>query len=101
MFNFNFNTALSSVPGKFSGIKDGSQLSVLETAGIRDPKAFVVTYSDKEQNYKAVERLKLAFPNVPILTRAADFRQYWKAKGAVSCLDICEVRLKTSSTPPG
>ena len=48
---------------------DGSQPKVLTTAGIEDPSAFVVTYSDTEQAFKAVERLRLAYPSVPILSR--------------------------------
>lgn len=48
---------------------DGSQPKVLSTAGIEDPQAFVVTYSDSDQASKAVERLRLAYPSVPILSR--------------------------------
>lgn len=48
---------------------DGSQPKVLSTAGIEDPQAFVVTYSDSDQAAKAVERLRLAYPSVPILSR--------------------------------
>lgn len=48
---------------------DGSQPKVLTTAGIEDPQAFVVTYTDSEQASKAVERLRLAYPSVPILSR--------------------------------
>lgn len=49
---------------------DGSQPKVLTTAGIEDPQAFVVTYSDSEMASKAVERLRLAYPSVPILCRS-------------------------------
>lgn len=48
---------------------DGSQPKVLTTVGIEDPQAFVVTYADSEQASKAVERLRLAYPSVPILSR--------------------------------
>lgn len=48
---------------------DGSQPLVLETAGITSPKAFVVTYSDSEASFKAVERLRQAFPIIPIIAR--------------------------------
>lgn len=48
---------------------DGSQPKVLTTVGIEDPRAFVVTYSDSELASKAVERLRLAYPSVPILSR--------------------------------
>lgn len=48
---------------------DGSQPKVLTTVGIEDPQAFVVTYSDSELASKAVERLRLAYPSVPILSR--------------------------------
>ena len=42
---------------------------VLATAGISSPSMFVVTYGDSEQSVKAVERLRQAFPEVPILAR--------------------------------
>lgn len=48
---------------------DGSQPLVLETAGISSPKAFVVTYGDSEASFKAVERLRQAFPIIPIIAR--------------------------------
>ena len=48
---------------------DGSQPKVLITAGIENPYAFVVTHSEPEVAWQAVERLRLAFPSVPILSR--------------------------------
>ena len=48
---------------------EGSQPLVLETAGISSPKAFVVTYGDSEASFKAVERLRQAFPLIPIIAR--------------------------------
>lgn len=56
---------------------DGSQPMVLSTAGIENPKAFVVTYSDKEMCFKTVERLREAFPNTPILSRSVDMEEYY------------------------
>ena len=55
---------------------DGSQASVLTTAGIDNPKAFVVTYADLESSIKAVERLHQSFPSVPIYARAVDVTHY-------------------------
>ena len=55
---------------------DGSQKSVLITAGIENPKAFVVTYDDLETSTKAVERLHQSFPNVPIYARALDISHF-------------------------
>ena len=48
---------------------DGSQPKVLMTAGIDSPYAFVVTYSEPELATQAVERLRLAYPSVPIVSR--------------------------------
>lgn len=48
---------------------DGSQPLVLSTAGISNPKAFVVTYEDTEAIIKAVERLHQSFPSTPIFAR--------------------------------
>jgi len=56
---------------------DGSQPSVLMTAGIEAPRAFVVTYTDIETNNKAVERLHQAFPNTPIFSIAYGKNQYF------------------------
>jgi hypothetical protein len=36
---------------------------VLTTAGIENPQAFVVTYSDGDMAVTAVERLRLAYPS--------------------------------------
>lgn len=41
---------------------DGSQPLILETAGINNPKAFVVTHEDLEMALKAVERIHECFP---------------------------------------
>ena len=48
---------------------DGSQPKVLTTAGIESPHAFVVTYAEPEMASQAVERLRLAYPSVPIVSR--------------------------------
>lgn len=53
---------------------DGSQSMVLETAGIDNPKAFVVTYSDEETSLKAVERLHECYPSTPIFARYIHFQ---------------------------
>ena len=50
---------------------DGSQPKVLTTAGIENPHAFVVTYAEPELATQAVERLRLAYPSVPIISRCA------------------------------
>lgn len=63
---------------------DGSQPKVLTTAGIEDPQAFVVTYSESEQAFKAVERLRLAYPSVPILSRY----EYFDLKKATYDLSV-------------
>lgn len=57
---------------------DGSQPLVLETAGVKSPKAFIVTYSDSESSFKAVERLRQAFPNTPIIARYYHYEYYYK-----------------------
>lgn len=48
---------------------DGSQPAVLATSGITNPKLFAVTYSDPEMCFRAVERLRVSFPSVPIYAR--------------------------------
>ncbi|GJP75060.1 hypothetical protein CLOP_g5559 [Closterium sp. NIES-67] len=51
---------------------DGSRPAVLESAGIRRPKAFMVVYSSRTRSVASVERLKEAFPGVPLYARAVD-----------------------------
>ncbi|XP_059289965.1 K(+) efflux antiporter 3, chloroplastic isoform X1 [Lycium ferocissimum] len=51
---------------------DGSSPAVLQSAGISSPKAVMVMYRGKERTTKAVQRLRLAFPAVPIYARAQD-----------------------------
>ncbi|CBJ29359.1 contains similarity several bacterial glutathione-regulated potassium efflux system proteins [Ectocarpus siliculosus] len=55
---------------------DGTEPEVLKTAGMGNPKAIVVTYSNKEVSNQAVERLHQAFPGTPIFVRATDYEQY-------------------------
>lgn len=53
---------------------DGTQPSVLRTAGIEATrtKAFVITYYDSNLCLKAVEKLRVAFPQTPIISRVTD-----------------------------
>ncbi|PHT68368.1 K(+) efflux antiporter 3, chloroplastic [Capsicum annuum] len=51
---------------------DGSRPAVLQSAGISSPKAVMVMYRGKERTTEAVQRIRLAFPAVPIYARAQD-----------------------------
>ncbi|CAI5473902.1 unnamed protein product [Closterium sp. Yama58-4] len=51
---------------------DGSRPAVLESAGIHRPKAFMVVYSSRTRSVASIERLKEAFPGVPLYARAVD-----------------------------
>jgi voltage-gated potassium channel Kch len=57
---------------------DGSQRSVLSTAGIENPRAFVVTYRDPEVSIKTVERLHQSYPSTPIYARASDKSHFFE-----------------------
>jgi TrkA-N domain len=54
---------------------DGSQPNVLTTAGIdvARTKAFVVTYTDSNSCLNAVKKLRIAYPNTPIISRSREF----------------------------
>uniref|UniRef100_A0A7R9U8T7 RCK N-terminal domain-containing protein n=1 Tax=Pinguiococcus pyrenoidosus TaxID=172671 RepID=A0A7R9U8T7_9STRA len=54
---------------------DGSQQHVLQAAGVDDPRAFVVVHSDFGQRLEAVRRLRDAFPDKPIFSRASLLEQ--------------------------
>eukprot|EP00850_Spirogloea_muscicola_P015217 SM000115S23896 [mRNA] locus=s115:2248:8946:- [translate_table: standard] len=51
---------------------DGSRPMVLQTAGILRPKAVMVMYTGKQKSVQSVERIRLAWPGVPIYARAQD-----------------------------
>lgn len=51
---------------------DGSRAAVLQSAGISSPKAVMVMYEGRRRAVEAVERIRLAFPAVPIYARAQD-----------------------------
>ena len=54
---------------------DGSQPKVLVTAGIENPLAFVVTHAEPDLARESVERLRIAYPSVPIISRYV--REWW------------------------
>lgn len=61
---------------------DGSRPIVLQTAGITLPKAVMVMYTGKKTTVQSVERLRLAFPSVPIYARAQDLGHLLELKKA-------------------
>mmetsp|Transcript_11488 Transcript_11488/g.19501 ORF Transcript_11488/g.19501 Transcript_11488/m.19501 type:complete len:382 (+) Transcript_11488:1-1146(+) len=61
---------------------DASMPGVVEAAGVVTPRTFVVTYTDADVNFHAVERLHELFPSTPILTRARSQRQLFKLSEA-------------------
>lgn len=79
---------------------DGSQPKVIETAGVMNPKALVVTYTNHELALIAVERLRAAYPLVPIFARATDYEQFWRLKegGATQVVsDLSEISIRLGS----
>ncbi|CAI9104167.1 OLC1v1002792C1 [Oldenlandia corymbosa var. corymbosa] len=61
---------------------DGSLPAVLQSAGISSPKAVMVMYTGKEKTLEAVQRIRLAFPAVPIYARAQDMMHLLELKKA-------------------
>eukprot|EP00252_Welwitschia_mirabilis_P019739 TRINITY_DN4653_c0_g1_i2.p2 TRINITY_DN4653_c0_g1~~TRINITY_DN4653_c0_g1_i2.p2 ORF type:complete len:392 (+),score=112.08 TRINITY_DN4653_c0_g1_i2:1807-2982(+) len=61
---------------------DGSRPAVLQTAGITQPKAVMVVYAEKSRSVQAIERLRPAFPSVPIYAKAEDVEHLLKLKQA-------------------
>ncbi|RAL49434.1 hypothetical protein DM860_012867 [Cuscuta australis] len=61
---------------------DGSRPSVLRSAGISSPKAVMVMYAGKEKTIEAVQRIRLAFPAIPIYARARDVKHLLNLKKA-------------------
>ncbi|KAM5548500.1 K(+) efflux antiporter 3, chloroplastic [Rosa sericea] len=61
---------------------DGSRPDVLQSAGISLPKAVLVMYTAREKTLDAVQRLRLAFPSIPIYARALDLKHLVDLKKA-------------------
>ncbi|KAK9286202.1 hypothetical protein L1049_014586 [Liquidambar formosana] len=61
---------------------DGSRTAVLQSAGISSPKAVMVMYTGKNRTTEAVQRIRLAFPAVPIYARAQDLKHLLELKKA-------------------
>lgn len=79
---------------------DGSRPEVLATAGISMPKAVMVMYTGRQKSVQAVERIRLAFPHVPIYARAQDLDHLLELKQAGttdSLLENAETSLQLGS----
>ncbi|XP_020092089.1 K(+) efflux antiporter 3, chloroplastic isoform X2 [Ananas comosus] len=61
---------------------DGSRPAVLQSAGISSPKAVLIMYTGREKTIEAVQRIRLAFPGVPIYARAQDLAHLLDLKKA-------------------
>ncbi|XP_024364445.1 K(+) efflux antiporter 3, chloroplastic isoform X2 [Physcomitrium patens] len=79
---------------------DGSRPAVLQTAGIAQPKAVMVMYTGRQKSVQSVERLRQAFPQVPIYARAQDLQHLLELKhaGITDCiLENAETSLQLGS----
>ncbi|GBG71072.1 hypothetical protein CBR_g8371 [Chara braunii] len=74
---------------------DGSRPEVLLTAGINTPRALMVMYKGRERAVEAVERLRLAYPTVPIYARALDLDHLTELKLA-GATDVVPENTETS-----
>ncbi|KAJ6385525.1 hypothetical protein OIU77_028663 [Salix suchowensis] len=59
---------------------DGSLPAVLQSAGISSPKAFMIMFTGRRRTTEAVQRLRLAFPGIPIYGRAQDLTHLLELK---------------------
>ncbi|BBN13424.1 K+:H+ antiporter [Marchantia polymorpha subsp. ruderalis] len=59
---------------------DGSRPMVLQTAGISTPKGVMVMYTGRQKSVQAVERLRAAYPGIPIYGRAQDLEHLLELK---------------------
>ncbi|KAB2634835.1 K(+) efflux antiporter 3 [Pyrus ussuriensis x Pyrus communis] len=79
---------------------DGSRPAVLQSAGISSPKAVMVLYTARSRTTEAVQRLRLAFPAIPIYARALDLKHLLELKksGATDAiLESAETSLQLGS----
>uniref|UniRef100_A0ACD5X6Z8 Uncharacterized protein n=1 Tax=Avena sativa TaxID=4498 RepID=A0ACD5X6Z8_AVESA len=61
---------------------DGSRPAVMQSASISAPKAVMVMYTGKEETVESVDRLRQAFPAVPVYVRAQDMSHLLDLKKA-------------------
>ncbi|KAI3445832.1 hypothetical protein Pfo_002497 [Paulownia fortunei] len=79
---------------------DGSRPAVLQSAGINSPKAVMVMYTGKKRTIEAVQRIRLAFPAIPIYARAQDMMHLLdlkKAGATDAILEDAETSLQLGS----
>jgi voltage-gated potassium channel Kch len=79
---------------------DGSRPAVLQSAGISSPKAIMIMLTEKTKSIEAVQRLRLAFPAVPIYARARDLKHLLdlkKAGATDATLEKAETSLQLGS----
>ncbi|KAH9655312.1 RCK N-terminal domain-containing protein [Citrus sinensis] len=79
---------------------DASRPAVLLSAGITSPKAVMIMYTDKKRTIEAVQRLRLAFPAIPIYARAQDMMHLLdlkKAGATDAILENAETSLQLGS----
>ncbi|XP_075475020.1 K(+) efflux antiporter 3, chloroplastic-like, partial [Primulina tabacum] len=79
---------------------DGSRPAVLQSAGIGSPKAVMVMYTGKKKTSEAVQRIRLAFPGVPIYAWARDMMHLLdlkKAGATDAILENAETSLQLGS----
>lgn len=79
---------------------DGSRPTVLQSAGITSPKAVMVMYTGRKRTMEAVQRLRLAFPAIPIYARAQDITHLLdlkKAGATDAILENAETSLQLGS----
>ncbi|CAA2965165.1 K(+) efflux antiporter 3, chloroplastic-like [Olea europaea var. sylvestris] len=79
---------------------DGSRPAVLQSAGVSSPKAVMVMYTGKKRTIEAVQRIRLAYPSVPIYARAQDMMHLLdlkKAGATDAILENAETSLQLGS----
>ncbi|THG16101.1 hypothetical protein TEA_018927 [Camellia sinensis var. sinensis] len=79
---------------------DASRPAVLQSAGISSPKAVMVMYTGRKKTIEAVQRLRLAFPAIPIYARAQDLSHLLdlkKAGATDAILEDAETSLQLGS----
>ncbi|KAK6916240.1 Cation/H+ exchanger [Dillenia turbinata] len=74
---------------------DGSRPAVLQSAGISSPKAVMIMYTGRKRTIEAVQRIRLAFPAVPIYARAQDLKHLLDLK-RVGATDVILENAETS-----
>jgi hypothetical protein len=71
---------------------DGANAELVRSTGVSSPRAIIVTYQEPARCLAATSRLRAAFPEAPIYTRASSTREQQALLAGGASVTILETR---------